>query len=100
MEIFSVLLALGVGNTPVTGEFPSQSPRSFDIFCDLRLNKVWVNNRDANDLRRHSAHYDVTVMSVIFKLFAEITLSGISIVIASNGPFYWHGLTLFPSMDE
>ena len=22
----------------------------------------WVNNRDAGDLRRHLAHYDVTVM--------------------------------------
>ena len=22
----------------------------------------WVNNRDAGDLRRHRAHYDVTVM--------------------------------------
>ena len=27
--------------TPITGEFPSQSPvtRSFDVFFDLRLNK-------------------------------------------------------------
>ena len=24
---------------------------------------VWVNNRDAGDLRRHLAHYDVTVMT-------------------------------------
>ena len=29
------------GNSPVTGEFPSQRPvtRSFDVFFDLRLNK-------------------------------------------------------------
>ena len=41
MEIFSALLALSVGNSPVTGEFPSQRPvtRSFDVFLDLRLNK-------------------------------------------------------------
>ena len=41
MEIFSALLALCVGNSPVTGEFPSQRPvtRSFDVFFDLRLNK-------------------------------------------------------------
>ena len=26
--------------------------------------KDWVNNRDAGDLRRHRAHYDVTVMNV------------------------------------
>ena len=36
MEIFSMLLALWVGNSPVTGEFPSQR---FDVFFDLRLNK-------------------------------------------------------------
>ena len=30
-----------VGNSPVTGEFPSQRPvmRSFDVFFDLRMNK-------------------------------------------------------------
>ena len=39
MEIFSALLALCVGNSPVTGEFPSWRPvaRSFDVFFDLRL---------------------------------------------------------------
>ena len=33
------LLALWAGNSPVTGEFPSQRPvtRSFDVFFDLRL---------------------------------------------------------------
>ena len=41
MEIFSALLAICAGNSPVTGEFPSQRPvtRSFDVFFDLRLNK-------------------------------------------------------------
>ena len=41
METFSTLLALCAGNSPVTGEFPSQSPvmRSFDVYIDLRLNK-------------------------------------------------------------
>ena len=40
-ETFSELLALCAGNSPVTGEFPSQRPvtRSFDVFFDLRLNK-------------------------------------------------------------
>ena len=49
------------------GEFPTQRPvtRSFDVFFDLRLNKVWVNNRETGDLRRHRTHYDVTVM--VFK---------------------------------
>ena len=41
MKVFSALLALCVGNSPVTGEFPSQRAvtRSFDIFFDLCLNK-------------------------------------------------------------
>ena len=41
METFSALLALCVGNLPVTGELPAQRPvtRSFDVFFDPRLNK-------------------------------------------------------------
>ena len=40
-ETFSVLLALCVGNSPVTCEFTSKRPVtwSFDVFFDLRLNK-------------------------------------------------------------
>ena len=32
------------------------------FFFDLRLNKSSVNNREAGDLRRYRAHYDVIVM--------------------------------------
>ena len=41
METSSALLALCVGNSPVTGEFPSQRPvtRSFGLFFDVRLKK-------------------------------------------------------------
>ena len=41
MEIFSALLAICKGNSPITGEFPAQRPvtRSFDVFFDIRLNK-------------------------------------------------------------
>ena len=41
METFSVLLAICVGNSLVTGKFPAQRPvmRSFNIFFDLRLNE-------------------------------------------------------------
>ena len=41
METFPALLAICEGNSPVTGEFPSQRPVtwSFDVFFDLRLNK-------------------------------------------------------------
>ena len=40
-ETFSTLLAVCVGNSPVTGEFPAQRPVtwSFDVFFDLHLHK-------------------------------------------------------------
>ena len=46
------------------GEFPAQRPvtRSFDVFFDLVWINEWVNNREAGDLRRYRANYDVTVM--------------------------------------
>ena len=42
METFSTLLAMCAGNSPVTGEFPSQRAvtRGFDVFFDLCLNKL------------------------------------------------------------
>ena len=51
-----------LGNSTVTGEFPSQRPvtRSFDVFFDLHLNKRLC--KQSGDLRRHHTHYDVTVM--------------------------------------
>ena len=64
METFSALLALCAGNSPVTGEFPTQRPVTwnFDVFFVLRLKRRWVNNRETGDLRRYRAHYDVIVM--------------------------------------
>ena len=63
METISALLPF-VAISPVTGEFPSQGQwhvaLMFSFIC------AWTNgcanNRDAGDLRRHRAHYDVTVM--------------------------------------
>ena len=52
------------GNSPVPREFPTQRPvtRRFDVYFDLRPNKRLSNNREAGDLRRYRAHYDVIVM--------------------------------------
>ena len=43
VETFSVLLALGMGNSAVTGEFLAQRPvtRNFNVFVDFHLNKRW-----------------------------------------------------------
>ena len=64
MQTFSALLALCVGNSPVTGEFPSQRPvtRSFDVFFICAWTNNWAHNVDAGDLRRQCPHNDVTVM--------------------------------------
>ena len=50
---------------------------SFDAFFDLRLNKRL--SKQSSDLRRHRAHYDLTVMhisSVIKISFCRISFSG------------------------
>ena len=63
MEIFSALLVLCAGNSPVIGELPAQRPvtRSFDVFFDLRLNKRlskqsggWWFETPSRPLWRHS----------------------------------------------
>ena len=63
-EKFSALLALCAVNSLVTGEFPAQRPvtRSFDAFFISAWINAWANNREAGDLGRHLAHYDVIVM--------------------------------------
>ena len=53
MEAFSALLALCVGNSSVTDEFPAQRPvmRRFDVICAW-ING-WANIWEAGGLRRH-----------------------------------------------
>ena len=56
METCSALLALCAGNSPLTGEFPSQRGQwrgalMFPLICAW-ING-WLNNREAGDLRRH-----------------------------------------------
>ena len=80
METFSVLLAICAGNSPV----PVNSPHKgqwrgalmFSLIC-VWING-WVNYREAGDLRRYRAHYDVIVMQdvmyhgiLIFSIFAN-----------------------------
>ena len=77
METFSVLLAICVGNSPVTGKFPTQRPvtRSFGVFFDLRLNKQLskhhvakiLNSNDRIDLWREN-------ISIIYMLIDFVSL--------------------------
>ena len=67
METFSTLLTTCARNSPVTSEFPAQRPvtRSFDVSLISAQINGQVNNGEAGDLRRHRAHYDVTVMFAV-----------------------------------
>ena len=85
METFSASLAICAGNSPVSGEFPSQSywpfvrgihrspvnsPHkgqwrgAFMFSLIYAWINGWVNNREAGGLRRYRGHYDVIVMSL------------------------------------
>ena len=72
VETFSALLAFCAGNSSVTGDFPAyiciyiykgqwRRALMFSLICSWT--NSWTNNEDAGDLRRHRAHYDVTVMN-------------------------------------
>ena len=69
---------------------------SDDVFFDISLICAWindwVNNREAGDLRRHRAHYDVIVMNMepgLLSFHVDIHVSSIleSLLILIN----WHG---------
>ena len=44
----------------------------FSLICSWT--NFWANKRDAGDMRRHCAHYDVTVMLCTFARLAIVTL--------------------------
>ena len=67
MEIFAALLAIYAENSPVTGEFPSQSQwrRALEFSLIYAWIDSWVSNRGSGELRRYRANYDVTVMNYV-----------------------------------
>ena len=76
-NIFRVTCSLWVGNSPVTGEFPSQRPvtRSFDVFFDLRLNKRfskqsrdWWFERQSGSLWRQRNNTTSRCISIIMDM--------------------------------
>ena len=67
-ETFSALQAIVTGNSPVTGEFPSQRlfTRSVDVFFDIRPNKRlskqswgWWFETPSHSLWRHCNNNDI-----------------------------------------
>ena len=82
MGTFSALLDLCAGSSPVTGKFPTQMSvsRSFKVFWICIWINGWVNNREADDLRRHRAHYDVTVKCIVFSYKTSVLLNPRSLI--------------------
>ena len=95
METFSGLLALCEGNPPLR---PVDSPHKgqwrgdlmFSLMCTWKKNG-WASNRDADDLRRHGAHCDVTVMRWQFIFDNAITRMNTMLLViwATHGPRQW-----------
>ena len=84
MEIFSALLAICAGNSPVTGEFPTQRPvtRSSDVYFDLRPNERlskqwwgWWFETLSRSLWRHRNEMELTHWDH-FKLFRATVCLG------------------------
>ena len=61
METFSALLTICAGNVPGW-----RGALMFSLICFWITG--WVNTREAGDLRRYRAHYDVTVMWKCIKM--------------------------------
>ena len=82
------------------GEFPAQRlvTRNFDVFFDLCLDNGWVNNREAGDLRRHRAHYDVIVMKDTF--FKSVAIKGLGYIFVDHGPLFRTWFNFNPVMDK
>ena len=56
-------LVRGIHRSPMNSQHKGQWRGALVFFICAWIND-WVNNREAGDLRRHRAHYDVTVMTL------------------------------------
>ena len=72
-------------NSPRKGQW--RGALMFSLICAW-ING-WVNNHEAGDLRRHHAHYDVTIIH--YDCFWQWRLRRISEQFHINGLVQWHG---------
>ena len=77
------------GNSPVTGEFPSHTPLTRSLIFSLICAWIngWVNSLEAGDLRRHRAHYGVTVVWCLY--WNRIQISYRSYIFGVASPLQW-----------
>ena len=106
METFSALLAFCAGNSPVTGEFPTQRPvtRSFDVFFDQRLNKRlskqwwgWWFETPLRSLWRHCNGIALPLDGARYPVghcwgYYPGTLSCTRRQVSANHPEIWHSI--------
>ena len=84
METFSVLLDIcavrGIHRSPVN--FPHKGQWRWALMFSLICAWIngWVNNREAGELRRRRAHYDVNVMFTKYRGKTSVR----------QGSFHWH----------
>ena len=91
METFSALLVLCAGNSPVNPPHKGQwrGALMFCLICAWKKNG-WVKNRDAGELRRHHAHYDVAVMNAsVLLAFPKLRPNVIQ--------WHWNGCMILPA---
>ena len=91
----------GIHRSPVNSPHKGQirGALTFSLICAW-ING-WVNNREADDLRRHCAHYDVIVMTSCERCWCYLRrpvarMSGISNVITSQ---HWKTFYIFWHLD-
>ena len=92
METFFSLLALCEGNPLVTGEFPSKGQWRKALILSLicAWTNRWANHRDADDLRHHRAHYDVTLIAWYYLELVICRIIHISYMPQSTGSSLVH----------
>ena len=75
--------------------FGNRKKNQFDISFDLHLNIRLSNNREAGDLRRHRAHYEVIVMHESGKWWRLV-----SSIVPNKNPDPKHSLPNYPNINR
>ena len=87
METFATLLAHWAGNSPVTGEFPSQRPvaQIFDVLSYLRLKQLSIQSRHwwIETSSRSLWRYCNEIIRGLWLMYAYLSLPFIHIVLLS-----------------
>ena len=71
----------GIHQSPVNSPHKGRWRGALMFFFICAWTNGWVSNRDADDLRRHRAHYDVTVMNATtaITMVADVLVAGVQI---------------------